>query len=73
MNGEYEVNVDGDDKPTLKEAFESAGEKAEKQLESDGVPPDDRSRRRWDASINVETQPQNQWIKAYKVKLGQDR
>jgi hypothetical protein len=67
MNGE--VRIVGDDKPTLEEAFESAGEKAEKQLEYDGVAPDDEESRRFNASINVLTQPRNQWIKAYKVTL----
>ncbi|MGH3134451.1 MAG: hypothetical protein ACRDNY_12060 [Gaiellaceae bacterium] len=67
MNGEYWV--DGDDKPTLHEAFEDAGMKAERQLESEGVAPDDVERRRFTATINVETQPHNQWIKAYRVRL----
>jgi hypothetical protein len=67
MDGE--VRIVGDDKPTLEEAFESAGEKAEKQLEYDGVAQDDEAGRRFNASINVLSLPHNQWIKAYKVTL----
>lgn len=67
MKGEYAIV--GDDKPTLQEAFEDAGEKAERQLESEGVAPDDVERRRFNATINVQTQPHNQWIRAYRVTL----
>ena len=67
MKGEYDI--DGDDKPTLHEAFESAAEKAEALLKSQGVDPEDVSRRRFNATISIETQPRNQWVKAYKVKI----
>lgn len=67
MKSEY--GIVGDDKPTLNEAFEDAGEKAERRLADEGVAPDDLERRRFNATINVLTQPHNQWIKAYKVTL----
>lgn len=55
--------------PTLEEAFEDAARQVANQLLKRGVEETDFSKRRYPARIEIEVQPHNQWVSAYKVIL----